>query len=461
MKILGLHVPFTPKQQPSQEKGTATVSNWGGDSWGASAGTNFQTGRTPSASDITRFTAVQTSINIISTDIAKLPCGVYQKLENGGFERVTTHPLSRLLITPNSYQTRFDFFSQVMISALMRGNAYIFAPTDQRGQVTGLYVLNPDNTTPLVDQTTGDVFYSVGSDPLIPLLGSRSQNEEVLGQRWNIPERFIINHRLGTFKHPLVGVSPLHSAMTSAITGLNIQGNQSEFFANMARPSGVLKTNEILDESVIARLRTQWTNLFSGSNATNFGGTAVLEQGVSWEQMTMTSTDAQMLETLKWSSQDVASAFRVPGFMLGDLNGATYKNASEQARVYLNSCLSSHIENLENRFDTKFGLEKAGLYMEFDTDQFLRTDPESRINSITKGIQGGVYTPNEGRKSEGLPKVDGGDQVFMQQQMVPIDMLGEINNPTLPSPEPSEPPIDVEELSASVRRKSAILRAVK
>lgn len=455
MKIFRMHVPFTKRHV---EKGpTTTVSNWGS---GMSAGTNFQTSNQSfKTDDVTRSGAVYTAINVISSDIAKMPVTVYKKLKNGGFEPVPTNPLSRLMLKPNPYQTRVDLISQIMYSALMRGNAYIYVTYDSRNQPNGLYVLNPDNVTPLVDDKTGAVFYSVGTEPLIPGLGATELTSS-LNSRWNIPARLIIHHRLGSL-NPLVGISPLHSALNSVLTSLNIQGNQREFFGNMARPSGVLRTDNVLDEAVIARLRAQWENLFSGANASKFGGTAVLEQGVAFDQLTMTSVDAQMLETLKWTITDVASAFRLPTYFLGDMTGSTFNNAEHLFGMYLSTCLSYHLENLENRFDTFFGLQEQGMYMEFDVRQFLRTNFKDRMEGLKVGIQGGVMTPNEARRTEGLSEVEGGDEVYMQQQMIPLDKLGEeIVVPPVVEPEP-EPEPTIEELAAEIRQKSNYLRVVK
>ena len=37
-----------------------------------------------------------------------------------------------------------------------------------------------------------------------------------------------------------------------------------------------------------------------------------------------------------------------------------------------------------------------------------------------------MLAPNEARKREGLSPVAGGDQVFMQRQNTPVDLLGEL-----------------------------------
>jgi HK97 family phage portal protein len=443
--------PFTiARPQINQEKGSSSFAiRWPGDS----ADTNFQTdGNAYRHKDLTRFSAVYSCVNIISTDVAKLPARVYRDMPNGGFEQVPNHYLARLMRNPNQYQTRMDFITQLITSVLMRGNSYVYFTYDNRNVPTAMYVLDPDSTFPLVDRSTGEVYYSVGQNDLAQLENNLT-----------VPARFIMHHRLMTFKSPLCGVTPLYAAATSALAGLSIQDQQASFFNNQARPSGMLTTEEVLDEDVIARLRMQWENNYSAKGS-NYGGTAVLEQGLTWTPLTMSAMDAQIIEQLKFDVQDVASAFRVPTFLLGDLERATYKNAETLFRVYLSTSLSYYVEGLENRFNTFFGLENQNLRLNFDTDQFLRTDFETRMNGLKNAIQGGIYTPNEARRTEGLSQVEGGDSVYLQQQMAPIDKLGDlldsqIQNNTKPPeetpPAEDEVPDDVTEESvrAAVRAR--------
>jgi hypothetical protein len=131
--------------------------------------------------------------------------------------------------------------------------------------------------------------------------------------------------------------------------------------------------------------------------------------------------------------------------------------------------LGSLLENLERSFDAGFNLP-ADEYIEFDESALLRMDYVVRIDAITKAIQGGVMAPNEGRFGEGLPPVAGGDTVFLQQQMVSIDMLAELhaatiaakNRPAAAAAQQPELPEDPEEPSAEedVERKAIVAKAI-
>jgi Phage portal protein len=126
------------------------------------------------------------------------------------------------------------------------------------------------------------------------------------------------------------------------------------------------------------------------------------------------------------SIEDVGRCFGVPPPLYGDLSKATMTNVESTINHWLATGLAALLENLERSFDAGFNLP-ADEYIEFDERALLRMDYQARITAITKAIQGAVMSPNEGREVEGLPPVAGGDKLFLQQQMVSIDMLAELH----------------------------------
>ena len=53
---------------------------------------------------------------------------------------------------------------------------------------------------------------------------------------------------------------------------------------------------------------------------------------------------------------------------------------------------------------------------------------KDRIDALARGVQGGIFAPNEARNMEGLDKVHFGNEPRLQQQVVPI--VGSSSNPT-------------------------------
>src|SRR5690606_21016023 len=111
--------------------------------------------------------------------------------------------------------------------------------------------------------------------------------------------------------HPLVGVSPIYACGVAATQGLRIQNNSSRFFANGSKPGGVLTAPGLITQETAARVKAYWDENFVGDN---MGKVAVLGDGLKYEAMSVTSRDAQLIEQLKWTDENICTAFRVPAY---------------------------------------------------------------------------------------------------------------------------------------------------
>ena len=365
-------------------------------------------GELASTPPLTAFSAVFACVSIISSDVARLPVTVWQTRADNGRDPVTGSAVARVLRRPNGYQTRSDFMQYALACVLLEGNFYALVERDGTGAPMALHPLQPFSVEPRIGED-GAVYYRIQADRLAGIDG------ELL-----VPARDIFHHRTQTLTHPLVGVSPITAAAVSAGTGLRILSQSDRFFANLSRPSGIVSTDKVLSKEALARVKSIWTAAQSGGR---FGSVAFFDAGLKWQPLTMTASDAQLIEQLKFSVGDVARAYRVPTFLLGDLGGATYKNAETLMGVYYQQTLSWHCESLENRLDDFFAIGPA-QYVEFDLDQLLRAEYRERIEAKSRGVQQGIFTPNEARISEGLNPMPGGDALFMQTQMVPLDRIG-------------------------------------
>lgn len=370
------------------------------------------------------FSAVYACIMTISGDVGKLPPKIRKRLPDGSKVDYDNHPAARVLWYPNRYQTRVDFWGQFMACALYTGNAYVLLVRDDRNVISELHLLDPRRVRVLMGED-GSVFYQIDNAPLADVYGTNT-----------FPARMIMHHRLLALTHPLVGLSPLYAAGVSAMTGQTIQQNSHAFFSNMSRASGVLTAPGKLSPETLSRLKTDWDQNFKGQQ---MGRTAVLDQGMKWEPLTISAADAQLLEQLKWTVQDVASCYRVPLYKITDASKLSFKNAEQQARDYLAQTLQYHLESIEARIDATFDLADS-IYCEFDLSQLLRTEIDTRMSAYQTGIQSGVLTINEARRMEELPPVEGGDQPLVQSQYVPLSQAGK--SPALPAPANDPPPTD-------------------
>jgi HK97 family phage portal protein len=355
------------------------------------------------------FSGVYACITIISGDVAKLGLQLWQRDADDGTRTLASrHPITLLLRRPNDYQTQLELIQSVMISALSSGNAYLLKRRDARGVINALYPLDPRQVQPVI-APDGMVFYALGGD--LRLQGISAGRQVV------VPASEIIHHRINPITHPLVGSTPLVAGAMSAAVGLNIIQNSQAFFGNMSRPGGVISAPGKINEPMAQRLKAEWEKNYGQGN---IGKIAVLAEGLKFDgTASVNPDDAQLIDQLRWTVEDVARVFRVPGFMLGDLSKVTYRNSEQLQRTYYSGCLQLHLEALESRLREGFELDDAH-FVEFDLDNLFRTEIDTRFDAYQKAINAGFYTINDARTREDMPPVEGGDEPLVQAQYRPL-----------------------------------------
>lgn len=349
--------------------------------------------------------AVFSCVTLIAGDIAKMPARVMQFIAALKVYEPTLH--RPVLRKPNRYQTRIDFFKSWVFSLLLHGNTYVLKERDRDGKIVALYILDPTRVTPMV-APDGGVYYQLGDDTIAGL-----------GESVTVPASEIIHDRMYTLFHPLIGVSPIYACGFAAMQGAAIQDNSSKFFQNMSRPSGILTAPGAISPATVDRLKTYFDENFSGVNA---GKVAVVGDGLKYEAMTITASDAQMIEQLKFTGEMICATFHVPPYKLGLGPMPTVSNVAALNQQYYDQALQPLTENMELRLD-------EGLELEFpfetwmDESVLLRMDPSTRMDSHIKAISGALLAPNEARRMENWAPQEGGDVLYLQQQNYSLPAL--------------------------------------
>lgn len=391
-----------------------------------------------------RSSAVYACVWIISKELSRLNIHHYKMNADQSRELVTQSAASVVMRKPNQHQTFSDFMLYLMQSLLLEGNAYALVERNGSGAISALYPIPPDmiNLHRVEDQysvlTRGDVYYQIGA-------------EEVY-----VPQRDMLHIRVFTGADGLIGITPLQALGPSIALGASIQNQSAAFFDNMSRPSGILRSPNPISPEASKRYQEQWHDAMSGKHS---GRVAVLGNDFDWRPLTMSAVDSEVIEQYKMSVETIARVYSVPLYKLGDMTKATFSNVEGLQKAFISETLGFYMKHLENAFDDLFGFnERPNNRMEFDLERgLMRPDFEQRMSAYAKGIQGGIYAPNEARRRENLPPVEGGDEVYMQRQMWPLDMLGEDAETqtaeTTPLQDETEDPEATDEEVRSILRK--------
>lgn len=384
----------------------------------------WQQNMVATAEDKNQYPPVFACQTLIASDISKLGLHVVNRDSDGIYQRANdSNRVESLLGTPNAYQTTQQFIESWVLSKTSRGNAYIYKEM-RSGEVVSLHVLHPDRVRTMVTPS-GDVFYQLGQDDL-------AGTEPIM-----VPYEQIIHDRYNCLYHPLWGLSPIVAAATSVLQGSKIQEMSAGFFANSARPGGILAAPGAISDDTAKRLRDQWTERYSGNGA---GKIAVVGDGLKFEPIAMSATDSQLVEQLRWSGEVVCSVFHVPSYKVGIGALPSYNNIQALNSEYYSQCLQTHITSIQNLLKKSLFLQSQQS-VRFDLDSLLLMDTETQVDVLTKAVGGGFMRPNDAAKKLNQRPVTGGDTFYMQQQNYSLEALSKRDNAEDPfkvaTPEPT------------------------
>jgi HK97 family phage portal protein len=356
---------------------------------------------------------------------------------DGGRERVTTSALSRILQRPNSYQSAADFFLYLTDCLYGAGSAFGLALRNARFEIAEIHLFDPTQCGVSVTSTTGDLFYQLAGNQIVE--GMFADRRGLLSA---VPARDVLHIRLPDPRNPLVGVPPLEAALLEVQASDAMVKQALAYTANQGRPSGVLSVPpgpHPVSPEEIAYLRQQWDAQTKGPNA---GGTPIVTNGMIWTPANVNSRDAQLAEILHLADTRIATAYRIPPPLLS-LDGAAGPQGSTEAVMQLWFATGAGFcaNLLEDGFGRLFGLKGyPDEYVELDFSALLRASQKDRIEALARGVQGGIYAPNEARALEDLPAAKDGDEPRVQQQVVPLSAWSD-PPPATPRPDaPAAPP---------------------
>lgn len=357
-------------------------------------------------------TAVFGCVRVLAESVGMLPCKLYMEESNGDKVVAIKEDLHKLIsLMPNNYMTPQEFWELLITCLCLRGNFYSYK-VKVLGEVKELLPLDPSSVTPKLNDNWVPEYQVTFPDGTQKTLGQ----DEI----WHV--------RIFT-SDGLVGLTPIGYARHAIGLNISTEEHGSALFKNGARPSGILKTDQELNDQAFNRLRNDFHDNYEGNDAAF--KTMILELGLDWKPITMTSEDAQYLDTRKFGLDEVCRIFRVPPHLVQNLDKATFNNIEHLGLSFVNYSLVPYLTRIEQRIN--IGLVKEGnrgkLYAKFDASALLRGDMRSRLESYAQGINWGIYSPDECRAFEDLNKrPDGKGGLYL----TPLNMTTDPTNTESP-----------------------------
>lgn len=349
------------------------------------------------------YSGVFACVRVLAEDVSSLPLILYRRLARGK-ERATKHPLYRILHdAPNDEMTALEWRELMMLHLTVWGNAYSEIEYNQAGRVIGLWPLRPDRMT--VRRVNGALRYEYVLNDGPPAKLSAGQVLHVRGMG-----------------DGLVGYSPIRLMRNAIGLGLAAEEYGSRFFSNGARAPVVLTHPGQLRPEARENLRKSWREQHEGLSRAN--RVAVLEEGMTVQQIGIPPDDAQFLQTRQFQVVELARAYRIPPHKIQELSNATFSNIEQQSIDYLTSSLRPWLVRIEQAISRSLltPVEQESMFAEHLVEAFLRGDTLSRYQAYNIGRQAGFLSPNDIRVAENMNPVDGGDEYLRPLYM---DVVGD------------------------------------
>lgn len=375
------------------------------------------------AANIAAVYACQTAI---CESFAMIPCQVFKK-KKGRSVIDTDHPLSNLLAyEPNPFMDSFGFFETGQLSILDHGATFNYIDRNGVGEIASISPLLADHMEIEIDGNELSFLYS---DP----------DEDQPGKKKKYRASQILHVR-NRSKDGITGLSPLTAAAKTVSFAGHLLDHGNSLFSNGAFMSGFLKVPfEFESDEQRKSFVDSFKEILGSQNA---GKVGLIESGAEWQDIEMTSKDAQFIESKRFSVTEIARIFRVPPHMIQDLSeGASYSSIEQQSINFVQYTIQPWVTRWEMALRAQLFTEKekkAGYCVRFDVNELIRGDLKSRTEAIVQQLKYGLSTINEGREllEKNPTDEEVGNQIFVDQNMVKADQVGKEPEP---APEPSAP----------------------
>lgn len=373
-----------------------------------------QAGRTVDMSVLSRNSTVMACLAVKARAISQLPIQImaYNKNDQlvnachdktiGDRDKIKARQVYSLLTNPNNFQSQYEFWYQFSMWLDMAGECYtvLWRKDQTKADQTPLemYVLDATLITTQLTETRYPMY--VLSSPTYGF----SKNQPL--DYWQVIHLMEMGWQgsggwnKGTLLAELIGLDQ----------DIDLYANY--VMQNGAKPSGLFVTDQVIPDSkykeIAARLKEGWSQL-TGSRPTDPskpGQGMLLDNGMKYMPVDMLSIqDADLAALKEQTMKRICGVFGVPPQMISVGEGK-FNNTQSMLDEFYKSTMSPLLTNIEQKLKMSLLQGFPNLYIQFQTENFLKGAPLDQMNYSVAGVNAGIFTPNEARKYLGLAEID-------------------------------------------------------
>jgi HK97 family phage portal protein len=297
-----------------------------------------------------------------------------------------------------------------------KGNAYAYIDTSDPRRPQ-LWPMDPDCVSVYYDDIcrldkVQDVYYQYSTKAGTITLGS----EDVL--------HFKSHHT----RNGIVGISVREQLRSTIHGNIKAQTVVNDIYDSGMTSATVLQYTGSLDDKKTETL-VAGVEKYLKNRGKDKGVARVLPipVGSSLTPLNMKLTDSQFLELKQYTALQIASAFGVKPYQVGDYTKSSYASAEAQQLSFLVDTLLYIVKQYEEEIGYKLlsdDEEAGGYHVKFNTAVLLRADLKTQIEALSLAVSSFLYTPNEAREFLDKPAVEGGDKLLGNGASIPVDLTG-------------------------------------
>lgn len=280
------------------------------------------------------------------------------------------------------------FYSSVIVSLMLEGNAFVRVYSNSAGEVVNLVVLNPTDV-------------EVKRNGLGRLIFTIKSSKETL----NADEMV---HIIDILKPGAVrGISRVEVLKENLSIAKALEGFTATFFGSGVNMAGIIEVPQQLTQEQAEALANGVDRRHGGWRKS--AKTGVLTGGAMWKPTGIDPDKAGLIEQRRFAVLDVCRAFAVPPYMLGVTDsGMSYSSVEQQGLQFVSMSLRPLVAKLENSFSKLMSRTPGGenAFIRFNMDALVRADLAARTTAYASALQAGWMSINDVRRVENLRRVE-------------------------------------------------------
>ena len=328
--------------------------------------------------------AIFSAVSLISDLVSTLPVDAFTTQDGSRFP---FRPKPSWVDQPDVDLPRQAFYSSVVTSLLLDGNAFIRVFSNRKGEVVNLTVLNP-TTVDIVRNGIGRLQFNVAGEDK-PL-----SSDDII----YIPDLL----RPGQIR----GTSRVVALKENFGLALALEKFAATFFGSGVSVNGIIEYPNNLTQEQADNLRNGFDARHSGWSRS--ARTGILSGGATFKSTQMDAQQSSVIESRHMAVEDVCRAFNVPSHLLGLPGTMSYASVEENNRSFLITTVGPLVSKLEGGLTPLMRRSPGGenAYIKFNMDALLRANIQARTAAYSSGLQAGYLTINDVRRLEDLLPVD-------------------------------------------------------